>query len=88
MATQQLATILKQTEVVEAVCRRLVPTGVYTLLRAHAEDPKATAAHMQQTAVAKTPEQLTYRTDKYLQHEATLPKTNQAHLLKLLFYQP
>ena len=87
-ATQQLATILKQTEVLEAVRRGLVPTAVYTLLRTHAEDPQATAAHMQRTAVAKTAEQLTYRTHKYLQHAATLPQTDQAHLLKLLFYQP
>ena len=48
----------------EAVRRGLVPTAVYTLLRTHAEDPKATAAHMQRTAVAKTAEQLTYRTHK------------------------
>ena len=58
-ATQQLATILKQREVLEAVCRGLVPTAVYTLLRAHAEDSQATAAHMQRTAVAKTAKQLT-----------------------------
>ena len=68
--------------------RQIVPTAVYTLLRTHAEDPQATAAHMQRTAVAKTAEQLTYRTHKYLQHAATLPPTDQAHLLKLLFYQP
>ena len=53
-ATQQLTTILKQTEVVEAVRRGLVPTAVYTLLRTQAEDPVAKAAHMQRTAVAKT----------------------------------
>ena len=87
-ATEQLTTILKQTEVVEAVHRGLVPTAVYTLVRTHAEDPQATGAHMQRTAVAKTAEQLTYRTHKYLQHAATLPQTDQAHLLKLLFYQP
>ena len=87
-ATQQLTTILKQTEVLEAVSRGLVPTAVYTLPRTHAEDPQATAAHMQRTAIAKTAEQLTYRTQKYLQHAATLPQTDQAHLLKLLFYQP
>ena len=87
-ATQQLDTVLKQKEVLEAVRRGLVPTAVYTLLRTHAEDPQATAAHMQRTAVAKTAEQLTYRTHKYLQHAATLPQTDQAHLLKLLFYQP
>ena len=87
-ATQQLATVLKQTEVLEAVRRGLVPTAVYTLLRTHAEDPQATAGHMQRMAVAKTAEQLTYRTHRYLQHAATLPKTDQAHLLKLLFYQP
>ena len=87
-ATQQLTTVLKQTEVLEAVRRGLVPTAVYTLLRTHAEDPQATAAHMQRTAVTKTAEQLTYRTHKYLQHAATLPPTDQAHLLKLLFYQP
>ena len=61
-ATQQLATVLKQTEVLEAVRRGLVPTAVYTLLRTHVEDPQATAAHMQRTAIAKTAEQLTYRT--------------------------
>ena len=83
-----ITTVLKQTEVLEAVRRGIVPTAVYTLLRTHAEDPQATAAHMQQTAVAKTAEQLTYRTHKYLQHAATLPQTDQAHLLKLLFYQP
>ena len=87
-ATQQLTTVLKQTEVLEAVRRGLVRTAVYTLLRTHAEDPQATAAHMQRMAVAKTAEQLTYRTHKYLQHAATLPYTDQAHLLKLLFYQP
>ena len=87
-ATQQLTTVLKETEVLEAVRRELVPTAVYTLLRTHAEDPQATAAHMQRTAVAKTAEQLTYRTHKYLQRAATLPQTDQAHLLKLLFYQP
>ena len=87
-STQQLTTVLKQTEVLEAVRRGLVPTAVYTLLRTHAEDPQATAAHMQRTAVAKTAEQLTYRTHKYLQHAATLPRTDQAHLLTLLFYQP
>ena len=87
-ATQQLTTVLKQTEVLEAVRRGLVPTAIYSLLRTHAEDPQATAAHMQRTAVAKTAEQLTYRTHKYLQHAATLPQTDQAHLLKLLFYQP
>ena len=87
-ATEQLDTVLKQMEVLEAVRRGLVPTAVYTLLRNHAEDPEVTAAHMQQTAVAKTAEQPTYRTQKYLQHAATLPQTDQAHLLKLLFYQP
>ena len=39
-ATQQLTTVLKQTEVLEAVRRGLVPTAVYTLLRTHAEDPE------------------------------------------------
>ena len=70
----------------QAVHRGLVPTAVYTLLRTHAEDPQATAAHMQKTAITKTAEQLTYRTHRYLQHAATLPQTDQAHLLKLLFY--
>ena len=87
-ATQQLATVLERTEVLEAVRRGLVPTAVYTLLRTHAEDPQATAAHMQRTAITQTAEQLTYRTHRYLQHAATLPQTDQAHLLKLLFYQP
>ena len=86
-ATQQLTTILKQTEVLEVVRRGLVPTAVYTLLRTHAEDPEATAAHMQRKTIAKTAEQLTYRTHKYLQHAVTLPQTDQAHPLKLLFYQ-
>ena len=87
-ATQQLTTVLKETEVLEAVRRGLVPTAVYTLLCTQAEDPQATGAHMQRTAVAKTAEQLTYRTHEYLQHAATLPQTDQTHLLKLLFYQP
>ena len=87
-ATQQLATILKQTEVLKAVRKGLVRTAVYTLLRTHAEDPQAGAVHMQRTAIAKTAEQLTYRTHKYLQHAATLFQTDQAHLLKPLFYQP
>ena len=87
-ATQQLTTVLKQTEVLAAVRRGLVLTAVCTLLRTHAEDSQATAAHMQRTAVAKTAEQLTYRTHKYLQHAATLPQTDQGYLLKLLFYQP
>ena len=88
LATQQRTTILKQPKVLEAVRGGLVPTGVYTLLRTHAEDPQATTAHMQRTAIAKTSEQLTYRTHKYLQHAATLLRTDQAHLLKLLNYQP
>ena len=75
-ATQQLATVLKQTEVLEAVLRGLVPTAVYTLLRTQAEDPQATAAHMQRTAITKTAEQLTYRTHRYLQPAATLPQTD------------
>ena len=87
-AAQQLNSVLRQTEELEAVRRGLICTAVYTLLRTQAEDPQATAAHMQRTAVAKTAEQLTYRTHKYLQHPATLPHTDQAHLLKLLFYQP
>ena len=87
-ATKQLVTILKQTEVLEAVRRGLVPTAVHTLLRTHAEDPRATAAYMQRTAIAKTAEQLIYRTHKYLQHAATLPQTDQVHLLELPFYQP
>ena len=87
-ATQQLATVLKQTEVLDAVRRGLVPAAVYTLLRTHAEDPQATAAHMKRTAIAKTAEQFTYRAHRYLQHAVTLPQTDQAHLLKLLFYQP
>ena len=70
------------------VRRGLVPTAEYTLLRTHAEDPQTTAAHMQRTAIAKTAEQLTYHTHKYLQHAATLPQTDQAHLLKLMFCQP
>ena len=87
-ATQQLTNLLKQTEVLEAVPRGLVPTTVYTLLPTHAEEPQATTAHLQRTAVAKTAEQLTYRTHKYLQHAATLPQTDQTQLVKLLFYQP
>ena len=86
--TQQLATILKQKDVLEAVRRGLVPTAVYTLLQTHADNPQATAAHMQRMAVTKTAEQLTYGTHKYLQHAATLPPTDQAHLLKVRFYQP
>ena len=72
----------------EAVRRKLVPTAVYTLLRTWPDDPQSTAAHMQRTAVIKRATQLTYRTHVYLQHAATLPPTDQAHLLKLLFYQP
>ena len=53
-----------------------------------ADDPRATAAHMQRPAVAKTAEQLTYRTHKHLQHAANLQPTDQVHLLNLLFYQP
>ena len=68
----------------EAVRRGLVPTAVYTLLRTHAEDPQATAAQKQWTAINKTAEQLTYSTHRYLQHAATPPQTDQAHLLKLL----
>ena len=66
----------------------LVPNAVCTLLRSRADDPGPTEAHMQRTAIAKTAGQLTYRTHKYLQHAATLPLTDQAHLLKLLLYQP
>ena len=84
-ATQKLATILRQTEVLEAVRRGLGPSAVYTLLDTYEDDPQATAAHMERTAVAKTSAQLTYRTNKYLQHAATLPPADQAHLLKLLF---
>ena len=79
---------LKQTEVLDAVCGGLVPTAIYTLLRTHADDLEATAAHMQRTTVAKTAEQLPYRTHIYLQHAATLSPTDQANFLKLLFYQP
>ena len=87
-ASQKLTTILQQTEVHEAVRRGLVPTAVYTLLRTHTDDPKSTAAHMQRTAVTKMATQLTYHTRRYLQHAASLPPTDQAHLLKVLFYQP
>ena len=38
-AIEQLTTVLKQTEVLKAVRRGLLPTAVYTLLRTHAEDP-------------------------------------------------
>ena len=65
-----------------------VPTAVYTLLRNHADGPKATAARMQRTAVTKTATQLNYCTQNYVQHTATLSPTDQAHLLKLLHYQP
>ena len=41
-ATQQLTTVLKQTEVLEAVRRGLVPTAVYTLLRTHNQAPRTT----------------------------------------------
>ena len=88
LTTQKVATILKQTGVLEAVCRGLVPTAVYTLLRTHTDDAGATSAHMQRTAVAKTAEQLTYGNHKYLQHAAARPQADQANLLKLLFYQP
>ena len=88
LATQKLATIPRQAEVREAVRRGLVPAAVYTLLQTHADNPHATAAHMQRTAVAKTAEQLTYRTHKYLQHAATLPPADQSQLLKILLSQP
>ena len=87
-ATQQLTTVLKQTEVLEALRRGLVPTAVYILLRTHTEDPQDTAAHMQRTAVAKTAEQLTYRTHKYLQHAAICPTRTKPTSSKVLFYQP
>ena len=87
-ATQKLATIFRQTEVLEAVRRGLVANAVYTLLRTHADDPQATAAHIQRTAVANTAEKITYRTHKYLQYAAIPSQTDQAHLLKLLLYEP
>ena len=40
LATQQLTTVLKQTEVLEAVRRGLVPTAVYTLLRTQRSTPR------------------------------------------------
>ena len=86
--TQQLTTILRQAEVLYAVRGGLVPTAVYTLLRTHRDDPQATAAHMQRTAVPKSATQLTYRTHRCLLHAATLTPTDQARLVKLLFYQP
>ena len=85
---RNLAAILGQTEVLEAVCRGLVPTAVNTLLRIQADDPEATAAHIQRTAVTKTAAQRSYGTHKYLQHAATLPPADQGHLLNLLFCQP
>ena len=38
--TQQLATLVKQTEILEAVRRGLVTTAVYILLRTYADDPR------------------------------------------------
>ena len=87
LTTQKLTTILGQGEVPEVVRKGLVPTAIYTLPCMHAEDPQATAAHMQRMAVIKTAMQLTYRTHRYLQNAATLPPKDQAHLLKLLLYQ-
>ena len=75
-------------EVLEAVRRRLVPTAVYTLLHTQADDTQATAAHRLRMAATKTATNLTYRTRRCVQHAATLPLTDQPHLLKLLFYQP
>ena len=72
-ATKKLTTILRQTEVLEAVHRGLVPSAIYTLLPTQADNPQATAAHMQWTAVAETAQQITYRTHKYMLHVATLP---------------
>ena len=87
-ATQKLTNILRQTGVLEAVRRGLVPSAVSTLLQTHADNPQTTAAHMQRMAVTKTATQLTYRTHRHLQHAATLRPTDQANCLKLLFYQP
>ena len=84
LPTYLLTTILWQAEVLEAVNRGLLPTAV----RTWADDLQATAAHMQLMAVIETATQLTYRTHRYLQHSATLPRTDQTHLPKLLFYQP
>ena len=87
-ATQRLTTIFKQTEVPEPLRRGLVPTAVYTLLRAHAEDPLATTAHMERTAVAKTVEQVIIPHPQ-IPAACSRPAPNgQAHLLKLLLYQP
>ena len=69
----------------EAVRRRLVPGTVYNLLRTHAQDPHATAAHMQCRASGKVATELTHCIGIYLQQAATLPTTDV--LLKLLFYQ-
>ena len=65
-STQKLTTILWQAVLLEAVNRGLLPTALYTLLRTRADDPEATAAHMQRIAVTENATQLTYRTDRYL----------------------
>ena len=86
--TKKTTSILRQTEVLEAVRRGLVPTAVYTVLRTNVDDPQATAAHMQRTAVVKMAAQLRYHSYRYLQHAATLPLADPAPLLDLLFCQP
>ena len=77
-ATQKIATIVRQTEVLEAVGRGLIPTAVYTLLRIHADDPKTTAAHMQRTAVVKTAEQLAYRPTNTCSMQPPYPQQTRA----------
>ena len=62
LSAQKPTTILRQAEELDAVRRGLVRTAVYTLLRTHADDPKATAAHIERTAVTQTATQLPYRT--------------------------
>ena len=74
-ATQKPTSILQQTVVPEVVCRALVPTAVYTLLRSHADDPRASAAHMQRTAITKTATQLAYGNHRYL-HTHSKPTLN------------
>ena len=56
---------------------------LHTATHPHGGPPGHGSAHATDSCC-----QDTYGTHKYLQHAATLLSTDQAHLLKLLFYQP
>ena len=59
LTVKKVSTILRQAEVLNAVCRRLNPTVVYTLLHIHADEAEPRAAQMQRMAIIKTATQLT-----------------------------